>query len=389
MAMQGQFLIRSLLAWQLTDSELSLAYVNLAIAIPMVFGSFVAGAVIDRVERKKLVMLSQTLILCNELIVFTLLLLGKLAFWHLLSTSFVLGLMFPFVMPTRIAMIYSLVGRDRMANAMALQAGAMNLARVMGPAIVGLLIAVITLEGAYFFAISLYLISTGFMLKLPLCHPEQREKKSLFVDIKYSFTYVGRHRAILLCLLFGLFPMLLVMPIFSLLVVFADEVWQTGESGLGMLMAMLGSGGILGAFWVAHMGNNIRRTRFMIIAALIFTVLLSVFSMTESFMLALLLLLLASVFSNVSMTLNNTLVQLLAHDEVRGRMSSLVMISFGLTPLGVLPIAFASERIGVSLAVFSACIILFMVVIGFFVLSPTLRNLDTVMAENDADEKDV
>src|SRR5690606_16701623 len=185
----------------------------------------------------------------------------------------------------------------------------------------------------------------------------------------------------LLCLVFGLFPMLVVMPVFNLLVVFADEVWNTGETGLGLLMAMLGLGGILGSLWVARLGDEVRRTRFMLHASLLFAALLAVFSISPWFPLALLLLLVANVFSNIGQTLNQTLIQLLAHEEVRGRMSSLLMVSFGLTPLGVLPIAYFAEIHGIDITVFVSCLLLIVVVLGFQFFSPTLRSLDARMAE--------
>ena len=114
MAMQGQHLLRSLLAWQLTESELALAWVNVAVAVPMFFGSLVAGALIDRVERRRLMMIAQLVIMANEVIVLVLLVLGVLQFWQLLCVSVVLGILYPFVMPTRTAMIYGLVGRDKL-----------------------------------------------------------------------------------------------------------------------------------------------------------------------------------------------------------------------------------------------------------------------------------
>src|SRR5690606_12149076 len=111
LSMQGQFLVRSILAWELTRSELALAWVNLVVAVPMVVGAFVAGAMIDRVERRRLVVVAQLMIMANELLVLGLLIAGLLQFWHLLATAFVMGVLFPFVMPTRTAMIYGLVGR--------------------------------------------------------------------------------------------------------------------------------------------------------------------------------------------------------------------------------------------------------------------------------------
>jgi len=376
LSMQGQFLVRSLLAWELTHSELALAWVNLVVAVPMVFGSFIAGALIDRVERRRLVIGAQLIIMANELLVLVLLVTGHLAFGHLLATSFVMGLLFPFVMPTRTAMIYGLVGREKLGNAMALQAATLNVARILGPASVGMLIPLITLEGAYVTSISLYLVSTFAMLKLPPSHPEQHSGKSLLKDVSYSFTYVAQHREILLCLLFGIFPLLLAMPLYSMLVVFADDIWLVGETGLGMLMATVGIGGITGSLVVARMGDHDRRARWMVLAALLFAVLVAGFSLSPSFYLALVLLLGANLFSNISQTLNNTLVQLLAHNEVRGRMSSLMMLSLGLTPIGVLPIALAAERFGIAWTMFVGCMILIAVVLAMYFSSPTLRGLD-------------
>ena len=95
--MQGQMLTRSLLAWELTGEAMALAYINLIIAIPMIFASLIGGAVTDRVERRKLLIFGQSLIIANELFLLTLLLLGRLEFWHMLCTAFVAGCAFPFI----------------------------------------------------------------------------------------------------------------------------------------------------------------------------------------------------------------------------------------------------------------------------------------------------
>lgn len=380
LAMQAQFLVRSLLAWQLTGREMALAYVNLVIALPMVVGSFIAGAVIDRVERRRLVIVAQIAIMVNELLALLLLFAGALQFWHVLASSFMLGVLFPFVMPTRTTMIYGVVGRDKLANAMALQAATLNVARILGPSLAGAVIAVVNIEAAYIMSCVLFVISTLSMLKLPRSFPEQRSGKSLLADMSYSFTYVAKHRDILLCIVFGFLPMMLALPVISMLVVFAEEVWQVGETGLGMLMAMVGLGGVLGSVLVAHISDNDHRTRMMVAAAVLFGVLLALFSVSASFLLALGLLLLANMFSNISQTLNNTLVQILAHNEVRGRMSSFTMLSFGLTPLGVLPIALAAERYGIASTVLAGCVILLCIVLALYCLSPTLRGLDSKLA---------
>jgi MFS family permease len=379
LSMQGGFLIRSILAWELTQSELSLALVNLVIAVPMMIGSFVAGAIIDRVERRRIIIGGQLIILCSEVLVLVLMFMNVLEFWHLLATSFVMGVMYPFIMPTRTSMVMGLVGRALLGNAMALQTAAQNIARVMGPTLTGMLIPLISIEGAFIASISLYAVSTFAMLKLPKSYPVP-SGRSLLKDVAYSFTYIRQHRPILLTVIFGIFPLLLTLPVFSLLVVFADEVWGTGETGLGYLMAMVGMGGITGSLIVARLGDHGTRGRWMVYSAIAFAVLLAAFCQSPSFVLALGLLLSANIFSNISVTQNNTIIQLLSHEEVRGRMSSLMMLSMGLTPLGVLPIALASEVYGVANTMFAGCLVILGIILALYFFSPTLRNLDSAIA---------
>ena len=376
LAMQGQLVVRSLLAFELTGSTMALAMINLVIATPMSLGLLFSGAIIDRVERRGLTIISQTVVLINELIVLVLLVMDVLEFWHLLATAFVLGINFPFLMPTRTAMIYSLVGREKLGNAMALQATSLNVARILGPAGMGLLIPLITMEGAYLVSIMLYGFSILAMLKLPKSYPENKERKGFLEDVTYSFKYVANNRAILLCLIFGLFPMLLALPIISFLVVFTESVWGVSETALGVMMGSVGVGGIIGSLLVARLGDTMKRARVMMYAAIVFAIFLSGFSISPYYLLALPLLLASNIFANMSQTLNQTLVQLLADNEVRGRMSSLMMLTVGLTPLGVLPVAYFAEIYGIANTMFVACIMLVLVVIAFFSLSSTLRNLD-------------
>ena len=379
LGMQGQILVRALLAWELTRSELSLGYVNLVVALPMVVMSFIAGAIIDRVERRKLLIVMQTLIMANELLLLALVVLEKLNFPLLLASSFLMGSLFPFVMPTRSAMVYGMVGRELLGNAMALQSATMNVGRIVGPAVTGALIPLLTLKGAYAVTIVLHLLATVTTFKLPRSFPDQKAQKSLLGDMLYSFTYIGQHRPIMLVMLFGLFPILLMLPAHSMLVVFADDVWKVGEDGLGMLMAMVGAGGISGAFIVARFSSSQNRTRWMLTTAALFGVVLAAFTQSPWFQLALLLMLGASMLNDITQTMNNTIVQLLAHNEVRGRMSSMLMLSLGLTPLGVLPVALAAERFGIANTLFVASLVLLVIVTLFFALSPTLRHLDNIM----------
>jgi hypothetical protein len=124
----------------------------------------------------------------------------------------------------------------------------------------------------------------------------------------------------------------------------------------------------------------------MVYAAIIFAIILAGFSMSPYYLLALPLLLLANIFANMSQTLNQTLIQLLADNEVRGRMTSLMMLSVGLTPFGVLPVAYFAEIYGIDITMFVACILLVLVVLAFTMLSPTMRHLDEDTRLNEVHE---
>ena len=147
--MQGQMLTRSLLAWELTGQATSLAYINLVVAIPLIFASLLGGAITDRVERRRLVVIGQSLIVANEIFILVLLLFDRLEFWHMLCTAFVAGCAFPFIMPARMAITMKVVGPQSLQSAMAFQSGAMNLNRVLGPAVMGVIIAQFSFVAAY------------------------------------------------------------------------------------------------------------------------------------------------------------------------------------------------------------------------------------------------
>ena len=149
-------LTRTLLAWELTGEATSLAYINLVVAFPLIFASVLGGAITDRVERRQLVIFGQTLITANEVFILILLLLGKLEFWHMLCTAFVAGCAFPFIMPARMAITMKVVGSQRLQSAMGFQSGAMNLNRILGPAVMGLIVAQFSYEAAYYLSTALY-----------------------------------------------------------------------------------------------------------------------------------------------------------------------------------------------------------------------------------------
>ena len=383
LSLHGQMLTRSYLAWNMTGEEMSLAYINAAYAIPMILCSIIGGALTDRFERRGLIQIGQAILLVSELAILLLLVIGQLAFWHLIVAGIIGGIVIPLIMPARTAMIFNIVGAARLGNAMALSMAVVNITRVIGPALMGLAISQYSVTAAYIIANILFLAAYFFMLKVdkkPIDRVLQGNAHlNLLEDIVAGLRYVSATKPVLACLVFGFLPMCLAMPIQNLLILYADNVWGVGEAGLGILMAVSGLGGVLGSLWLAMRGENSQRAKLMVANALGFTLCLAIFSLTSNFYLALAPLLLANLCASAAQTLNNTTVQLLVDDQQRGRVSALMMMAFGFTPLGVVPLAWAAQHIGIAATTTAASALLAMIIGAFFLLSATLRTLDTAV----------
>jgi MFS transporter, DHA1 family, staphyloferrin A biosynthesis exporter len=206
-------------------------------------------------------------------------------------------------------------------------------------------------------------------------------------SIKEGLHYVGQDRLVRVLLFFGLVPMFLAMPFQNLLVVFADKVWKVGPEGLGLLSASAGAGGLIGAVLVARGTTAKGRLRSMMTNAVGFGVLLCLFALSPWYRLALPLVFLANIFASNYSTLNNTAIQMLVPDEVRGRVSSLLMMSFSLPLLGTLPLSAAAKFWGAPVAVAGASLIAIAIAFGFYLLSTSLRSMDERLHHAAADPR--
>ncbi|MBW2267128.1 MAG: MFS transporter [Deltaproteobacteria bacterium] len=380
LAMGSQGVLRAWLVFDMTQSEFSLGLISFVVAVPMLLVAPLGGVIADRFDRRNLIRSGQTLIVLSELVVLLLLLAGKLQFWHLLALAAVSGSMFPFIMPARNAIVANVVGIKRLPSAMALNTAGINATRVLGPAMAGFLIGAIGIEVTYALGFVLYVLGLACLLPLtPSAPPEGTRDKSIVRNIGDGFRFVLNERIILMLLVFGLVPMFLAMPFQSLLVVFAEEVWNTGAAGLGLLSAAAGLGGIGGSALVAWRPNPKRRALSMLWSAVAFGGFLLLFSLSPWFLLALPLVFVANVFVSVFGTLNNTAIQVLIPDHVRGRVSAILMMSFSLPLLGTLPMGALAEVSGAPFAVALAAALAVVAALALFGTSHELRKLDTRM----------
>ena len=386
-AMGSQGVVRAWLAFKLTDSELALGLITISVAIPMFFIAPIGGVISDRVDRRNLILVGQTIVLINELIIATLLFFDKLEFWHLMTAATIMGCAFPFIMPARAALVVNIVGKLNLGKAIGINMAGMNTTRIVGPAAAGFLIDVIGVSNTYLVAVTLYAIGILCMFQVDRFPADAEAKeRGVFRSVADGASYVAKNKLVLVLLLFGLVPMFLAMPFQNLLVVFAEKIWDVGSRGLGLLSALGGFGGVLGSLWVAHIGNSKHRLGWMMTSMMIFGTFLMGFAFSPYFLLALPLVFVANGFASIFGTFNNTAIQLVIPDNVRGRISSFLMMSFSLPMLGTLPVSAVAEIYGAPLAVGGASILAMAVALLFFTFSPALRkmnqSIEAAMAED-------
>ena len=347
LAMGGQGIVRPWLALQLTDRPLALGIVSAAVAIPMLVLAPFGGVLADRVERRKLILLAQISVILPECVILGLIHFDRLEFWHMVVSAMLMGCSFPLIMPARQAIVVNIVGKKALGNAIALNMAGVNVTRVVGPAAAGFLIPLLGVEGAYATNVSLFTVAAFCMLGVnPVYAPGTLHEHSILSNLAEGVRYLFSNRIVLILLLYGLVPMFLAMPFQTLLAVFARDVWQEGATGLGILNAAAGVGGVAGSAYVAWRGNRDERLRAQMLSVVCFGFLLAAFAFCPWFVPALGLIFCANIFASVFGTLNNTAIQLLIPDAVRGRVSAFLMMSFSLPLLGTLPLTRAAELIG-------------------------------------------
>jgi len=377
LGMGGQSIVRPWLALQLTDRPLALGIVSAAVAIPMMLLAPFGGVLADRVERRKLILIAQITVIVPECVILALLHFGVLEFWHMVASAVLMGCAFPLIMPARQAIVVNIVGKKSLGSAIALNMAGVNVTRVVGPAAAGVLIPLLGTEGAYATNVSLFTIAMLCMLCVNRVRaPQTAREQSVLSNLVEGVRYLSSNRIVLVLLLYGLVPMFLAMPVHTLLAVFARDVWQEGATGLGILNAAAGVGGVAGSAYVAWRGNKDERLKAQMVSVVSFGFLLAAFAFCPWFVPALALIFCANIFASVFSTLNSTAIQLLIPDAVRGRVSAFLMMSFSLPLLGTLPLTRAAESIGAPLAVGAASALAVVAAVLFYFCSAELRSLD-------------
>jgi MFS family permease len=350
----GTWMQRTAVMWvvyTLTHSTFMLGLTVFASQFPSFVLGLFGGVVSDRYDRFRVLLYTQLASLVQAVSLAALVLLGHYTVWEMLLLSVLLGSINAFDVPARQAMVYEMVdNKAHLPNALALNSAMVNLARLVGPAIAGIVLEKLgaglcfVLNATSFIAV----IASLLRMKLPSYKPGLRNKK-VMTELKEGFVYLKQTPSIAKVILMLAGMSLLVIPYVTLLPVYAKVIFKGNASTFGYIESFIGIGAIGGTLFIASVGTTANRKKILLINTLILGVGLILFSHTTLFSLAMLFATISGFGMMAQTTTINTIIQTTVAPAMRGRVISyFAMAYFGMLPLGSLLVGAISQYIGAA-----------------------------------------
>jgi len=342
-----QTVAESWLVYRLTGSSALLGVAAFASQIPVFLLAPIGGTVADHFNRHRIILTTQTTSMVLPLVLATLTLTHRVHVWHVFTLAAGLGVVNAFDVPARQAFIVEMVGREDLVNAIALNSSMVNGARVVGPAVAGLLVAAVG-EGWCFLLNGIsYLAVIAGLLLMQVPRRDVGTRPRGLADTVEGFRFVMRTSPVRALLALVGIVSFAGMPYSVLMPIFADPILHGGARGLGLLMGASGFGAFCGAIALATRSGVRGLGQWVAISAASFGLALILFSQSRVFWLSALLLIPAGTSMIVQMASSNTLIQSMVPDRLRGRVMAVYSMMFmGMAPFGALFAGSIAERIG-------------------------------------------
>ena len=386
-AMNMQQVARGWLVYTLTSSALDLAWVTLSFMLPMALFSLWGGVLADRLPKRRVIIAAQTLNGAATVVLGAVIFTGNVTFWDFIWFGALNGTVLALSVPARQAFVPELIPERLMFSGMSLTTTAWNISRIVGPAFAGFLIAWVAAGDTssargvgivYFIIAALYLAAalTTVLVSRP-GNVKERDGKSPLEDIADGMRYVRANPPIFGLIMLSIVPFLFAMPVNALLPAFNEDILGGGPDDLGLLMSAMGGGAIVGSLTMASMGGLRHKGRWLVATCVIWGVSTVAVGLSETVLLASVMVAAFGWLSAWNMSLNRGLLQLRVSDRMRGRVMSIDMMSHGLMPLGVIPIGFIAERYDIAIALVCAGLVFVVAIGALALLSSSVRTVDT------------
>jgi MFS family permease len=374
----GTWMQRIAIPWfvySMTDSALLLGIVAFASYIPTFLLAPIAGAIIDRWDRYKVLVISQVLLMLQAFSLAALYFTGTAEVWNVIMLTVLMGAINAFDLPARHSFVIDMVegGKD-LNNAIALNSVMFNAARLVGPSIAGMIILVSN-EGICFLlnGISFLFVITSLLMMRIGPRTSLVKRKDVWSEMKEGFSYAFRFPPVRDIIILLALMNLMGVPYIILLPVFASTVLGGGSTIYGFLMGATGVGALVATLYLASRKSPDGLVRMIAVSSALFGLAIIVFSLTRAFALSMAMVFFVGLWMMMNNTSTNTVLQTISDDDKRGRvMSFYAMAMMGATPIGSLLLGALADRIGAPLAL---AIGGFMCVIGALVFAWRLPSL--------------
>jgi predicted MFS family arabinose efflux permease len=365
------------LVLELTNSPFLLGFVSFCRAIPTILFSLWGGVLADRIDRRRLLLVCQTLTWATITALAVLTSLRLVAVWHVFLAAFLAGTAQSFNLPTRQSIVNDAVGKDDLPNAIALNSLSFNVSKVVGPSVAGIIVAAAGTAAVFWTesAIMLFALATTVVLRLPPRSFEPSDQSPV-QDMLDGFRYVRRDAVILGLMLAAAAPVLLAWPYQTLLPVIARDALGTGPEGLGVLMSASGIGAIVTISLMVFFGQRGRRQLVQFVAMIAFGVFLMLFALSTQLWLSVLIIACITGSSILYNILNQTAVQTYVPDHIRGRVMGIYMLAMGLNPIGALAFGAIAGAVGVQPTVLLMGALTVAAAVLIFWRNPALRQAE-------------
>jgi MFS family permease len=373
-----QTIAQNWLVYQLTGSARDLGLVNFVGAIPLVPLTLYAGAIADRFSKRKIIFAMQSAMMAQAFILFGLCYAGVVQVWHVLVLAFLLGAAQALDTPARQAFVVDLVGKDDLSNAIALNSGIFHGARVIGPAVAGVLVAYVGISGAFFLnGVSFLGVLGGLFLMDASLLPRPKADGKVGDDLLGGIRYIGAHREPKAIVLLIAISALLAMPYYVLIPIFAKETLGGGADTYGVLMSAAGVGAVLGSLFSAS-GWAVRRKGLALTAGnLTFPLLLFWFAFSRDYALSVGLLAAIGFTFVLQNAPANSLLQSIVPDHLRGRVMAIyVSLFLGLMRIGGLLLGLLAAATSATAAVAAAAVASLAGGVAICAMFPELRRME-------------
>lgn len=341
------------LVLQLTNSPFWLGLDAFMATAPAFVFTLLGGVFADLIDRRRLLLCTQVVAGIAALGLAALVATNVVNRWMVLGFSFVTGCCMALASPSYLAMTYDLVGREDLANAIAMNSTQFQLSRVVGPALAGVAFRVFGLAGCFFanglsfiaVVASLWMVRIEHHANSP-AH-SVKDRRALWLDLIEGFRYVRNRPRVSSLLLLAAVISFFGAPYFTMVPIYARDIFHLGETGLALMMGTAGGGAFLGALLVAYLGDFKRKGWSVLGGAIVFGLCITGFALSSRLTLSLLFLFGLGFALVMSIAITNTLLQKLVTDQMRGRVMSMFILSFmGTMPIGNILAGTASNHFG-------------------------------------------